>query len=48
MDYMTNLVACELRPLDAMNNSRLRMIRTIHGDEPLILNAMNSLGLWMI
>ena len=44
---MNDLGSRELRPLDAMNNSRLRMIRKIHGNEPLSLNAMNNSGLWM-
>ena len=37
----------EPRPLDAMNNLRLRMIRTILDRELMSLNIMNSSGLWM-
>ena len=37
----------DLRPLDAMNNLRLRMTWMILGCEPIILKAMNSLGLCM-
>ena len=37
----------DLRPLDAMNNSRLRMIWTILGCAFMTLNAKNSLGLCM-
>ena len=36
----------DLRPLDAMNNSRLRMISMILIREPMDLNAMNNLALW--
>ena len=45
MDDMNKLRSYELRPLDSMNNIVLRMIRMILGHEPMILNAMNNLGL---
>ena len=44
---MNNLGSCKPRPLDAMNNLGLRMIRKILGCEPMSLNVMNNLGLWM-
>ena len=47
MDDMNNSVSYELRPLDAMNNIGLKMIYMILGHEPMILNAMNNLRLWM-
>ena len=42
MDDMNDLVSCDLRPLDAMNRSRLWMLRTIihHALKPLY--AMNN------
>ena len=43
----TNL-GCELRALDAMNNSRLWMALTKLGRPLKVLNAMKSRGLWMI
>ena len=47
VDDMNDLRSCDLRLLDAMNNSSLRMIWTILGCEPMALNAKNSLGLCM-
>ena len=37
----------ELTPLDAMNNSGLRMTLMILGPKPMTLNAMNSSKLWL-
>ena len=47
LDDKNNSRSRELRPLDSMNTSRLRMIWTILGRELKALDAMNSLGLWM-
>ena len=47
MDGMNDQESNELKPLDVMNNSRLRMIRMIHGHEPMSLNDMNNSKLWM-
>ena len=45
VDDKNNYRSRELRPLDSMNISRLRMIWTILGRELKVLDAMNSLGL---
>ena len=37
----------ELKALEAMNNSMLRMIGMTLGRELSALDVMNSLGLWM-
>ena len=47
MDDMNDLGSCELRSLDALNNSRLRMVWMIFYHEPMTLNVMNNSGLWM-
>ena len=39
---MNDLESCELRPLDAINSSRLWMILMILGCEPMAINAMNN------
>ena len=39
---MNDSESYELRPVDAMNNSGLRMIQAILGREPMALNVMNS------
>ena len=44
---MNDLGSYELRSLDALNNSSLRMIWMIFGHEPMTLNVMNNSGLWM-
>ena len=44
---MKNLGSYELRSLGALYSSRLRMILTIFGREPMMLNVMNNSGLWM-
>ena len=40
-------LGCELKPLNAMNNLGLRMMRMIIGCELMSLNVMNNPGLWM-
>ena len=47
LDDMNDSRSLNLRPLDAMNNSRLRMTWTILSCELMNLIDMNSLGLWM-
>ena len=47
VDDMNGSRSRDLRLLDAMNNSSLRMIWMILGCEPMTLNAKNSLGLCM-
>ena len=47
VDDMNNLGSYELWSLDALNNSRLRMIWTIFCREPMTVNVMNNSGLWM-
>ena len=47
MDHTNNLGSYELRPLDAMNNIRLRIIQMILGHKPMIQNAMNNSGFWI-
>ena len=47
MDDINDSKSYKLKPVDAMNSSRLTMIRMIHGHEPMSLNDMNSSGLWM-
>ena len=47
LDEMNDSGFCELSPLDAMNNSGLMMILMILGHEPMALNDMNSLRLWI-
>ena len=44
---MNDSVSHDLRPLDAMNSSRLRMISMVLGCKPMSSNAMNNSGLWM-
>ena len=44
---MNDSGSLDLRPLDAMNNSRLRMIGMILGYKRMNLNAKNNLGLCM-
>ena len=50
MDNINELGSHELRSLDVMNNSRLMMISTILGHEPIALNAINAMNnswLWL-
>ena len=47
VDDMNDLRSRDLRPLDAMNNSRLRMIWTILSCKLMTLNDKNILGLCM-
>ena len=47
LDDMNISRSYDLRPLDVMTNSRLRMTWMTLGCEPMTLNAMNSLGLCM-
>ena len=42
MDNMNDSGSRELRPLDAMNNSRLWIILMILGFEHKVLNVMNN------
>ena len=44
---MNDLGSHELTPLDAMNNSRLRITLMILSPKPMTLNAMNSSKLWL-
>ena len=39
---MNDSKSYELRPVDSMNNSGLRMIQAILGREPIALNVLNS------
>ena len=47
VDDMNDWMSHELKALDAMNNSRLRLMWTILGHEIKVLDAMKSSGLWM-
>ena len=47
MHDMNDSISHHLRPPDAMNSLRLRIISMILGHEPMSLNAMNNLGLWI-
>ena len=47
LDGINDLGSHELTPLDAMKNLRLRMILMILCPNPMTLNAMNSLELWL-
>ena len=47
MDEMNDSGSHDHKPLDAMNNSSLRMIQTILGCKPMTLDVKNSLGLCM-
>ena len=47
LDDMNHSVSYDLRPLDILNSSVLRIISIILGHEPMILNAMNTSRLWM-
>ena len=44
MDDMNDLGSLELRSIDVLYISRLRMIRTIFGCEPMTLNVMKTRG----
>ena len=44
---MNDLISYDLRPLDGMNRSQLRIISMILGHEPMSPNVMNSTGFWM-
>ena len=44
---MNDSGSCEPIPLDAMYNLELTTIQTILGREPMSLNFINKLGLWM-
>ena len=44
---MDDLGSREVRSLNALNYSRLRMIWTIFGRGPMTLNVMNESGIWM-
>ena len=46
MDDMNDLRSDDPRPLDAMNDLGLRIIRTILACEPMSLNVMNRSKLW--
>ena len=47
IDNMNHSRSCDLRALNAMNNSRLRMTLMILGCELMTLNAMNNIGFGM-
>ena len=47
MDDMKNFGSHELKALDGINSSGLRMIRMIFGCQPKALDAMNNSGLCM-
>ena len=47
MDGINDSGSHDLKPLDAMNNSGLRMIIMILGPMPMTLNDMNRSELWM-
>ena len=47
MDDMNDMRYHEHRDLDAMNSSRLWMIRTIMGHEIKALDVMDNCGLWL-
>ena len=44
---MNDSVSHDLKPPDAMNSLRLRIILMILGREPMTLNAMNNSGMWI-
>ena len=44
---MNDSVSYDLRPLDAMNSLRLRIISMILGCEPMSPNSINNSRLWM-
>ena len=44
---MNDLISCDLRPPNAINSSRLRIISMILGHEPMSPNAMINSRLWM-
>ena len=47
MDGINDSGSHDLKPLDAMNNSGLRMIIMIFGPMPMTINDMNRSELWM-